>query len=212
MKPSKKEEMFAAIEKAKTAEQDPRESQPVNMYLEDHFKEYVQEKYVLDDKSIVENAQIMQMIYALEWFDIPRTAYSDLIEFHPDLTAADHDRLFYVNTQHRIENFISMTLFSLLGNRYARQKGGALLQRRLIRFPLVLGLGGALSYALNVTLLKPILLHDLGEMGLVEKYFELDLNADMMREDLEKLGIHIDARHFDMEHAMARAEALEKAE
>ena len=95
------------------------EQETVNMYLEDHFKEYVKEKYVMEDKNILENPQTMQMIYALEWFDIPRTAYNDLIEFHPDLTKADHDRLFYVNTQHRIENFISMTLFTLLANRYA---------------------------------------------------------------------------------------------
>ncbi len=40
----------------------------------------------------------MQMVYALEWYDIPRTAYSDLIEYHPYLTKIDYDKLFYVNT------------------------------------------------------------------------------------------------------------------
>jgi hypothetical protein len=38
-------------------------------------------------------------------------------------------------------------------------------------------------------------------MGLTKKYFELDLNADMMREDLSQLGIKINARHFNMEEA-----------
>ena len=36
------------------------------------------------------------MIFALEWYDIPRTAYSDLIEYHPYLTKGDHDKLFYL--------------------------------------------------------------------------------------------------------------------
>jgi len=35
-----------------------------------------------------------------------------------------------------------------------------------------------------VAILRPIFLHDLEQMGLSEKYFYLDLNADMMKEDL----------------------------
>ena len=60
----------------------------------------------------MQNKQLMQMIYALEWYDIPRSAYSDLVEFHPYLTESDYDKLFYVNTQNRIENGVSMISFS----------------------------------------------------------------------------------------------------
>ena len=35
-------------------------------------------------------------------------------------------------------------------------------------------------------------------MGLADKYFFLDLNADMMREDLKQMGIDIDAKYFDL--------------
>lgn len=48
-------------------------------------------------------------------------------------------------------------------------------------------------------------MHDLEDMGLTKKYFELDLNADMMREDLNRLGIKIDARHFDIDKAQEKA-------
>jgi hypothetical protein len=82
------------------------------------------------------------------------------------------------------------------------------MQRRLIRFPVVLSLGAGITFFINKVMLKPILLNDLNEMGLVEKYFELDLNADMMRDDLEKMGISINARHFSMEHAQERAESM----
>jgi len=36
-------------------------------------------------------------------------------------------------------------------------------------------------------------------MGLEEKYFYLDLNADLMKDDLKQLGFKIDAKHFNLE-------------
>jgi hypothetical protein len=67
------------------------------VYLENHFKEYVKEKYMVDNPELLVNPTIMQMVFALEWYDIPRSAYSDLIEYHPYLTNEDHDKLFYIN-------------------------------------------------------------------------------------------------------------------
>lgn len=187
---------------------EPEEESPqVNFYLEDNFKKYVREKYYFKDEQLLSQPQVLQMIYALEWFDVPRTAYSDLVEFHPYLTEADHDRLFYVNTQHRIENAISWLLFSMVGNRVMNTRGPALFQRRLVRAPAAMLFGGAIAYAMNKVVLKPIYLHDLDEMGLCKKYFDLDLNADMMKQDLEGLGISIEARHFDLEKAQARVDA-----
>lgn len=93
------------------------------MHLQEHFKEYVREKYVLEDSSLLKNNAVLQMIYALEWFDVPRTAYADLIEFHPDLTVADQDRFWYAHLQHYIENGVSFSLFGLLSNRYLLSKG-----------------------------------------------------------------------------------------
>ena len=48
-------------------------------------------------------------------------------------------------------------------------------------------------------------------MGLTKKYFGLDLNADMMRSDLENLGISITARHFNMAEIQSKADAEERA-
>lgn len=146
------------------------------------------------------------MIYALEWYDIPRSAYSDLIEFHPYLTESDYDKLFYVNTQNRIENGVSMLLYTLVGNRLLYTRGPNIFRvRRFARFPAALLTGGLCTWITNRALLKPIYLNDLDDMGLTKKYFELDLNADMMRDDLSKLGIKIDARHFNMEEAQSKA-------
>lgn len=94
----------------------------MRLYLEEPFKEYVKEKYFMEKAEILTNPTIMQMVYALEWYDIPRTAYSELIEYHPYLTRGDYDKLFYINMQHRIENGISFSLFSLITNRLLAQK------------------------------------------------------------------------------------------
>ena len=143
------------------------------------------------------------MVYAVEWYDIPRSSYAELIEFHPYLTRADYDKLFYVNMQHRIENTVSFSLFSIIFNRVLKNKFGVF-KRRLTRYPTALALGGSLSYLFNLAILRPIYLNDLQEMGLSDKYFFLDLNADLMKEDLEKFGFKIDAKHFDLHNTEER--------
>ena len=139
------------------------------------------------------------MIYAVEWYDIPRSSYSDLIEYHPYLTVGDHDKLFYINMQHRIENSISFVLFSLISNRLMLNRGKNWLKKRYVRAPAALLVGGALTYVFNYFILRSIYLHDIEEMGLTEKYFDLDLDAGMMKQDLENLGIRIKAKFFDKE-------------
>jgi hypothetical protein len=146
----------------------------------------------------------MQMVFALEWYDIPRTSYTDLIEYHPYLTKGDHDKLFYIKTQHRFENLASFILFSLISNRHLRGRKNKLLQKRFIRMPMACGIAGVLTYAFNSLILRPIFLHDLGELGLADKYFSLDLNAEMMKEDLKEYGININARHFNLEKTEER--------
>jgi hypothetical protein len=74
-------------------QEDPEAKKEIAMYLEDSFREYVKEKYIVENPNILHNPAIMKMIFSLEWYDIPRTAYSELIEFHPYLTYGDFDKL-----------------------------------------------------------------------------------------------------------------------
>jgi hypothetical protein len=74
-------------------EEDPELKKEVSMYQEESFTEYVKEKYFVENPNILANPAILKMIFALEWYDIPRTAYSELIEFHPYLTYGDYDKL-----------------------------------------------------------------------------------------------------------------------
>ena len=49
------------------------------LYLEDNFKHYVKEKYEAKDPALLGYPQILQMIFALEWYDVPRKQYRDLV-------------------------------------------------------------------------------------------------------------------------------------
>jgi len=85
------------------------------------------------------------------------------------------------------------------------------MQKRFLRIPATLAMGGIFTYVLNYLVLRPIYLSDLEAMGLTKKYFSLDLNADLMRADLENLGISITARHFNMEEIQTKADADQRA-
>ena len=82
----------------------------------------------------------------------------------------------------------------MIGNRLLMTKSAAesiFRRRRVIRLPAALALGGLITYGFNLAILRPIYREELNSFGLAEKYFFLDLNADLMRQDLEGMGISI---------------------
>ena len=129
---------------------------------------------------MISNSTILQMIYALEWYDVPRSAKVDLIEFHPYLTDDDYEKLYYIRSQHMMELSVSGLLFSLVSNRILNNQGPSIFKKRYVRFPSALILGGLCTYVLNRLLLKSLLDKDIKEEGL-DKYYTLDLNAEMMK-------------------------------
>jgi hypothetical protein len=170
--------------------------------MEDSYKEYIKEKYLVENPTILNNPAILKMIFALEWYDVPRTCYSELIEMHPYLTRGDYEKLQQLDSWHTTENTISWLLFSMMSNRLIMTKSSptSLLRRRTFaRLPLAMIFGGVLTYAMNLAVLRPLYLNEINEYKLSDKYFFLDLNADMMREDLKQMGINIEAKHFDMD-------------
>ena len=124
----------------------------------------------------------MQRIYALEWYDIPKHNYFDLVAFHPYLTVGDDNKLFYINVQHKAEIALTFCLFSFAWSRFLHRIGPAYMRiKPYIRLPVASAIGGVLTYQLNSVVLKPIMLLDMDQMKLAERYLQLDLNADLMR-------------------------------
>ena len=86
--------------------------------------------------------------------------------------------------QHRIENAISFTLFSLIANNRLIKRGWTNDSwGRVKRWPIAGLCGAGISYIFNFFVLRPIYQTDLEGMGL-SKYYNLDLNADLIKEDL----------------------------
>ena len=200
----KNEEVFAKEAARRGVRQKESESEPVKLYLEENFRSYVEEKYAVTDKNLLDNTTILQMIYALEWYDVPRNAQTDLVEFHPYLTKDDHEKLYYVKSQHLFELGASSLLFTLVSNRILNNQGPLIFRsKRYVRLPSALFFGGLLTYALNHLLLRSLLQQDLKEEKL-DRYFTLDLNADMMKQDLEGMGIRVKAANFNMDETQSR--------
>ena len=95
-----------------------------------------------------------------------------------------------------------MLLF-LVSNRVVRNQGASIFRKRYVRFPVAMCTAGLATYAMNVMLLKPLLYKEFKEAGL-DKYYELDLNAEMMKKDLADLGINIQAANFNLDEAQKR--------
>jgi hypothetical protein len=91
----------------------------MNQHLKEGFKEYIKDKYTIKRPELLENADVLQMLYALEWYEVPRKQYADLVVFHPYLTEDDFFEIDHIIRQHRIENGICFMLISLVSNRLA---------------------------------------------------------------------------------------------
>ncbi len=74
------------------------------------------------------------------------------------------------------------------------------MQQRWLRAPCALSMGGFSAYLFNIAIMRTVYHNDLKDMQL-DKYFELDLDADMMRNDLKEMGIEVEGRFFDISRA-----------
>ena len=118
-------EEYEKAEEEKHRREHPEDFQKVQMYLEPSFKEYCKQKYGASEEAAktgsvgkaFENPQILQMIYALEWHNLKRTNYSDLIEYHPYLTVGDQQRLSDLNIEHSLSSGVTLVLSSIIANR-----------------------------------------------------------------------------------------------
>ena len=72
--------------------------------------------------------------------------------------------------------------------------------QRWLRAPCALALGGITTYIINRSVIQNVYHNDLKELKM-DKYFELDLDANMMRQDLKEFGIDVEASYFDAKHA-----------
>ena len=110
---------------------------------------YTKDKFVFTDEQYLDDPSVLQRIYALEWFDIPRCDYLDLVQFHPYLTVGDDTKLFYINVQHKVELATSFALFSFAFSRILLKRGPVSTSGKFIRLPISWAFGGLAAYQMN---------------------------------------------------------------
>ena len=94
------------------------ENQKQQTYLEPEFQKYVKENYPHEQSDdLYKNPQILKMIYAIEWFELPRTDYSQLVLYHPELTKGDLNKLYGLDQEHYLSGGVTFMLTSLIANR-----------------------------------------------------------------------------------------------
>ena len=104
---------------------------------------------------------------------------------------------------HKIENAISITLFSLVCNRLLRKSAlkseGFFrhVSKRILRWPLALGFSVGLDFFFNYFVLRSLYFGELQSFGL-DKYLVLGLDAERMRIDLKsEYGIDIKPIYYN---------------
>ena len=61
-------------------------------------------------------------------------------------------------------------------------------------------MGGAVTLGINRTVMRTVYEKDIIDYGM-DKYYELDLDADMMRKDLKELGIKVGEEEIEVYQA-----------
>ena len=87
----------------KINEAEIKAKQELSLYTEDHFKNYVKEKYEVASELYLENSNILKMVYALEWYNIKKSNSLDLVKYHPNITVEDYQRVLKLENQHIID-------------------------------------------------------------------------------------------------------------
>ena len=65
------------------------------------------------------------------------------------------------------------------------------MKQRWLRTPCALALGGMFTMTINYLVMQPMYLNDLKDMKM-DRYFECDLDKELMRKDLSEIGIDVE--------------------
>ena len=93
------------------------------------------------------------MIYACEWYDIPRGDFNYLIAYHPYLTIGDSDKISSLDTEHMVTQGGFFFLAGLIANRsldsYTKGTLQKYMKQRYLRAPVAMLMGGLFAFGVN---------------------------------------------------------------
>ena len=162
------------------------EDKPCDNHLSEDFKAFVQQKYRFPSASLVKSPDVLYMLYALEWFEVPKSNHLEQVMQHPQLTTDDQIKINYISKNHTIENALCFGLASVL----FWKQGHRFVKRPFLRVLPVAVSALVFSYFTNRILFEPLVKNEIVDNDMAQ-YFELDLDEGMMRADLAQLGVQL---------------------
>ena len=162
------------------------EDTPCDNHLSEDFKRFVQEKYRFPSPNLIKSPDVLYMLYALEGFEVPRSNHLEQVMQHPQLTADDQIKIHYISKNHNIENALCFGLASVL---FWKQMD-RVFKRPLFKVVPVMLSAFAFSYLTNRILFEPLVKNEIVDNEMAQ-YLELDMDEQMMREDVHKLGVQL---------------------
>lgn len=160
--------------------------EPKSFYTTRSYQMYIKEKYDISRNTLLYDDNISLLLYASEWFQVPKSNVFMKIQLHPCLTIK-HDHLLntYQNQYRRNLAFVAFgtgLVYNLFGNKKTKA-------RRALNFivSIVIGTTGALLF--NQLYYKKKYEQQLAEDPSLKQYLELDLDRNKIREDLKNYGI-----------------------
>ena len=187
-------------------ELDEKADQPMELYTEEHFKQYVKEKYEVKSASYIENPKLLKLVYALEWFDVKKNDLTTLVKFHPSITVADYQKIDNIDSQNFIDCWIGFGASFLLTNRLLTSR----INRRVFRYPSAVAWSAVFTYGISYFVLSYIVKNEIKKQDL-DKYLELHYDAAAIRADLEKIGIYIKVKYYNEEEVQNQVEQASKS-
>jgi hypothetical protein len=165
-----------------------REDEPKAYYLSRSYQMHIKDKYNIMNNSLLYDDKLCLMLYAREWFNIPKEMSYMKIILHPYLTIRDDKLLKDMNKNNNrslIFYFLgNLALMNILGQRIKRSK-----TKLALRFLFTLGLCAVSTYLYKTYYLNLKFEETLKEDKNLNKYLKLDLDYNKIKADLSNYGI-----------------------
>jgi hypothetical protein len=154
-----------------------------------NFRDRVKEQYKVPN-SLIHDDRLLLLIYTYEWFKLPKTNKFELVSYHPYLKQKDLDLANHISNKYMYMTFMPTSLSFLFGlgyfSKYYKKRASRLL------FGIV---NLIVTNLFGLCLWKYYFLEKMNEEvsdnKRLKKYFELDVDKDMVREELKKYKINV---------------------
>jgi hypothetical protein len=154
-----------------------------------NFREKVRNEYKVSN-SLLYDDKVLLMIYAWEWFKIPKSNKFELVSYHPFLKQKDLDLITHLSIKYASMAFIPALCFFMFGLRMFSKRYNK--KDKLIIFSMFhLITSNVLGFVLWKCFFYNKLNTEIENTKKFKKYLVLDVDKEKIKDDLKKYNIKL---------------------